>query len=115
MLYADDADIVSRSPEGLERMMTVIAITCLAFGLTVWAAKTEIMCPQQKYGGGVLFAINTAGLVYKQAIEVVYSGGVISADRNLSIEITRCFERAWACFQRYKMEMYVSSRMCAHG
>ena len=35
MLYADDAGIVSRSPEGLEKMMTVIVTACAAFGLTV--------------------------------------------------------------------------------
>ena len=33
-------------------------------------------------------------------------GGDITADRNLSIEITRRLQRAWACFQRYKMEIY---------
>ena len=42
----------------------------------------------------------------KQTIEFVYLGGVITADRNLSIEITRRLQRAWACFQRYKMEIY---------
>ena len=44
MLYADDAGIVSRSPEGLEKMMTAIVTACAAFGLTVSEAKTEIMC-----------------------------------------------------------------------
>ena len=44
MLYADDADIVSRSPEGLEKILTVIVTACAAFGLTVLEAKTEIMC-----------------------------------------------------------------------
>ena len=33
-------------------------------------------------------------------------GGAISADRDLGIEITRRLQRAWACFQRYKMEIY---------
>ena len=44
MLYADDAGIVSRSSEELEKMMTVIVIACSAFGLTVSEAKTDIMC-----------------------------------------------------------------------
>ena len=35
MLYADDAGIVSRSSEGLERMMMVIVTAWSAFGLTV--------------------------------------------------------------------------------
>ena len=48
MLYADDAGVASRSPEGLERMMKVIVSACAAFGLTVSEAKTEIMCLQTK-------------------------------------------------------------------
>ena len=36
----------------------------------------------------------------------MYLGGAISANRVLSIEITRRLQRAWACFQRYKMEIY---------
>ena len=106
MLYADDAGIVSRSSEGLERMMTVIVTACSSFGLTVSEAKTEIMCLETKGGGKVSFTINAAGQVYKQAIEFVYLGGAITADRDLSIEITRRLQRAWACFQRYKMEIY---------
>ena len=38
-LYADDAGIVSRSSEGLERMMAVIVYACSSFGLTVSEAK----------------------------------------------------------------------------
>ena len=48
MFYADDAGIVSRLPERLEKMMTVIVSACAAFGLTVSEAKTEIMCLQTK-------------------------------------------------------------------
>ena len=70
MLYADDAGIISRSSEGMERM-TVIVTACSAFGLTVSEAKTEIMCLQTKGGGKVSFTINAAGQVYNQAIEFV--------------------------------------------
>ena len=44
MLYADDACIVSRSPQGLAKMMEVIVEVCRAFALTVSAKKTDIMC-----------------------------------------------------------------------
>ena len=63
MLYAEDAGIVSRSPKGLERMITVIANACSAFGLMGFEAKTEIMCLQTKDGGKVSFTINAAGQV----------------------------------------------------
>ena len=100
MLYADDAGIVSRSSEGLERMMTVIVTACSSFGLTVSEAKTEKMCLEAKGGGKVSFTINAASQVYNQTIECVYLGGAITADRDLSIDITRRLQRAWACFQR---------------
>ena len=36
----------------------------------------------------------------------MYLGGAITADREFSIKITRRLQRAWACFQRYKMGIY---------
>ena len=106
MLYADHAGIVPRSSEGLERMMTVIVTACSSFGLTISDAKTEIMCRQTKGGGKVSFTPNAAGKVYKQTIERLYLGGAITADIGLSIEITRRVQRAWVCFQPYKMKIY---------
>ena len=67
MLYADDAGIVSRSSEGLERMVTVIVIAWSAFELTVSEAKTVMICLQAKGGGKVSFTIKAAGQVYKQS------------------------------------------------
>ena len=105
MLYADEAGIVSRSSERLERMMTVIVTSCSAFGTQVSKAKTEIICLQTKGGGKVSSTMNAVGHVYKQTIEFVYLGWDIAADKDLGIEITRCCQRALACFQRYKMEI----------
>ena len=48
MLYADDARVVSKSPEQLRKMRGVIAIVCAAFGLTVSEAKIEIVCLRTK-------------------------------------------------------------------
>ena len=74
MLYADDAGIVSRSPEGLERMMTAIVTAWSSFGLTVSDEKTEIMCLETKSGGKVSFTINAAGQVYKQSSLYTWAG-----------------------------------------
>ena len=41
MLYADDAGVVSRSQEGLTRMMTTIVQVFGAHGMTVSEKKTE--------------------------------------------------------------------------
>ena len=65
------------------------------------------MCLQTKGGGHVSFTVTAAGQAYKQTVEFVYLGGAISADWNLrSVEVTRRIQRAWACFGRYKMEIY---------
>ena len=48
VLYADDAGVVSRSPEQLRKVMGVIVVVCVAFGLTVSEAKTEIICLRAK-------------------------------------------------------------------
>ena len=55
----------------------------------------------QRRGEGVLH--NQCSRPGIQTIEFVYLGGAIIADRDLSIELTRRLQRAWACFQRYKM------------
>ena len=46
MLYADDAGTVSKSSEGLAKMMTVIVTVLEAAGLTVSEKKTETMLPR---------------------------------------------------------------------
>ena len=67
MLYADDAGTVSRSPDGIENMMTVIMTACSAFVLTVSEAKTETRCLHTKGGEYVPFTFNAAGQVYKRS------------------------------------------------
>ena len=61
MLYTDDTGIVSRSPEGLEKMITVIVTACAAFALTVSEATTEIMCLQMNGRGHVGFTVPATG------------------------------------------------------
>ena len=55
MLYADDTGIVSRSSEGLERMVTVIVTACLAFGLNGLRGQHGDHVPaDQTWGQGVV-------------------------------------------------------------
>ena len=48
MFYADDAGVVSQSPEQLMKMMGVFVAVFAAFGLTVSEAKTENICVRAK-------------------------------------------------------------------
>ena len=66
MLYADDAGVVSQSPEQLKKMMGVIVVVCAAFGLTVSEVNTEIMCLRAKGmpESTATFSVEAAGQVY---------------------------------------------------
>ncbi|MEP5351923.1 MAG: reverse transcriptase domain-containing protein, partial [Luteolibacter sp.] len=90
MLYADDAGIVSKSAEGLAKMMTVIVTVFEAAGLTVSEKKTETMLlqtPDQKTLAPPL-VIEAAGQRYKQTAQFLYLGGIIHENADLSLEST---------------------------
>ena len=77
MIYAYDAGVISQSPEKLRRVMGVIVVVGVAFGLTVSEAKTEIMCLRTK---GVphtttIFSVEAAGQVNNQKQEFLYLEG----------------------------------------
>ena len=106
MLCADDAGIVSRSSERAgedDDGDRDCLLGVRAYGLR---RESRDRVPANQRRGKVSFTINAAGQVYKQTIEFVHLGGAITADRDLNIEITRPLQRAWACFQRYKMDIY---------
>ena len=108
MLYADDAGVVSQSPEQLRKMMGVIVVVCAVFGLTVSETKTEIMCLRAK-GMSVstaTFSVEAAGQVYNQTNAFVYLGENINHKAELSIEVDRCVRNAWGSFRKYTLELY---------
>ena len=87
MLYADDAGIVSRSAEGLAKMMTVIVTVFEAAGLTV-SEKTLLRTPGQTSLAPPL-VIEAASQRYRQTNQFLYLGGVIHESADLSFEIER--------------------------
>ena len=106
MLYADDAGIVSRSPESLEKMMSIIVNVSGLFGLMVSEAKTEIMCMLEKGVEQRIFKVNAAGQVYKQTDTFVYLGGTIRQDGSMDAEIAGRVSRAKNCFRRNSQSVY---------
>ena len=103
MLYADNAGVVSRSPEQLRKTMDGIVVVCAVFGLTVSEAKTEIMCLRAKgmSESTAVFSVEAAGLVYNQTNEFVYLGGNVNHNADLSIEVDRRIS-----FRKYTLELY---------
>ena len=88
--------------------MGVILVVCVAFGLTVSAAKTEIMCLR---ANGTLestatFSVEEADQVYNQTNEFVYHGGNVNHNPDLSVEVDRRIRNAWCSFRKYTLELY---------
>ena len=108
MLYADDAGVVSQSPEQLKKMKGVIVVVCAAFGLTVSETKTEIMCLRANGmpESTATFSVEAAGQVHNQTNEFVYLGGNVNQNADLSIEVDRCVRNAECSFRKYTLELY---------
>ena len=116
MLYADDAGIVSRSPAGLARMMTVIVEVFGAFGLTVSEKKTETILmrtPEKAQQPGETptpplpaLEIAAAGQKYHQVHQFVYLGGLIPEDADITPDINRRTKLAWGCFRKFSTELF---------
>ena len=108
MLHADDAEVVSQSPEQPRKMMGVIVVVCAAFGLTASEAETEIMCLRAKGmpEPTATFSEEAAGQVYILTNEFVYFGGNVNHNAGLSTEVDRRIRNAWCSFRKYTLELY---------
>ena len=106
MLYADDACIVSRSPQGLAKMMEVIVEVCRAFALTVSAKKTETICMPPPRTPRAMVRIEAAEQIYKQVQSFTYLGGAVTETPDMSVEIARRTRACWICIRRYSRELY---------
>ena len=97
MLYADNVGVVAQSPEQLRKIMGEIVVVCAAFGLTASEAKTEIICLRAKGmpETTAISSVEAAGQVYSQTNELVYLGGDVNHNTDLSIEVDRRIRNAW--------------------
>ena len=82
MPYADDAGLVSKSAEGLAKMMAVIVTVFEAAGFTLSEKKKKTMLLRAL--NQVLptspLAVEAAGQRYIQAMLFLYLGGLIDAN-----------------------------------
>ena len=106
MLYADDACIVSRSPQGLAKMMEVIVEVCRAFALTVWAKKMKTMCKPPQRTPRTMVRVEAVGQIYKQVQSFTYLGGAVTETPDMSVEIARRTRACWMRIKRYSRELY---------
>ena len=95
MLYADDACISSRSPQGLAKVMEVIVEVCRALTLNVSAKKTETMCMPPPRTPRTMMRVKAAGKIYKKQIQsFTYIEGAVTETPDMSVEAGR---RTRAC------------------
>ena len=106
MLYAEDACIVSRSPQGLAKMMEVIVEVCRAFALTVSVKKTETTCMPPPRTPRTMVRIEAAGQIYKQVQSFTYLGGAVTETPDMSVEIARRTRACWTLIRGYSPELY---------
>ena len=119
MLYADDAGVVSGSPEGLAKVMTVIVTVFEAAGLTVSEKKilvkkmeTMLFRTPHQESHQEPYVVEAADQSYKQTNQFTYLGGVVDENANITPEIERRIRFSWACFKRYSRQLY--DRPTAH-
>ena len=79
-------------------------LVVLAYGIR---GKSRDQGPGKTKAGASVFHNQSNRLAIQTSNRVCVLGGDITADTDPSLEITRRLQRAWACFQRCKMEIYV--------
>ena len=89
-------------------MMTVIVTVFEAAGLTVSEKKTETMLlrtPNQEIRTSPL-VVDAAGQRYMQTMQFLYLAGLVDASADIMPEMKRRIRLAWACYNRFKRELY---------
>ena len=78
MPYADDACIVSLSPQELAKIMEVIVEVCRAFALPVSAKKTNTTYMPPPCEPWTIVRVEAAGQIYRQVQSFTYLGGAVA-------------------------------------
>ena len=106
ILYADDAEVVSQSPEQLRKMMGVIVVACAAFGLTVSEAKTDHVFMREGDAGVHRHIQRRGSAPGVQPERVCIPGGDVNHSADLPIEVDRRAHNASCTFRKYTLELY---------
>ena len=89
MLYVYGACIVSRSPQGLAKIMEAIVKVCGAFALTVSEQKTETMCIPPPRTPRTMVRVEAAERICKQVQSLTYLGDAVTETPGMSVVIVR--------------------------
>jgi hypothetical protein len=86
LAYADDIDIISRSPKSLQEATIALDRAAKRMGLEINQAKTKYMiCGYKKKYVENVFTVKN--MTFKKVNSFVYLGTLITSDNNISAEI----------------------------
>ena len=105
MLYASDACIVSRWPQGLAKIMEFIVEVCRVFALAVSAMKAETMFMPPPRTPRTIVQVQAAGQIYKQLHSFPYLRGAVTETPEVSVEIARRTRACWIRIRWYLREL----------
>ena len=108
MLYAVDAEIVSRSPQELAKRIEVIVEVCRAFVLTVSVKTIETRCMPPPRTPQTMMRVEAA---VQQMKSLTSLGSAIAETRDISVEIARRTRACWMRIRRYLRELYDQSKL----
>jgi hypothetical protein len=86
LAYADDTDIISRSPKSLQEATVALDRAARRMGLEINQAKTKyIICGSKKKCVYNVFKVKN--MTFEKVNSFVYLGTLITSDNNISAEI----------------------------
>ena len=108
MLYTVDVGVMCKSAEGLAKKMAVIVTIFEAAGLTASEKKTETMLLRTTDQTPRISPLvsEAAGQGYRQTTQFWWLGGLVDVSTDIMPETTRRVRLAWACYSRFKRELY---------
>ena len=103
ILFADDAEIVTDSPEKLQVIMDCFSEISSAYGQMISIVKSEVMFASNLNGK---FTIDVLGNSLKQVNEFRYLGSMESFDATCTLEIQTRIKKANASFHMHKAAIF---------
>ena len=110
LLFADDAAIVTHTPEDLQQLMSLFSKACDIFGLTISIKKTNILVQ----GDSAIPQITVNGQVLEIVDEFTYLGSTITSDLSLSKEINKRIAKAATTLSKLTKRVWENSSLTIH-
>lgn len=106
LLFADDAALVTSSPNGMQQLLTAFANASQRYGLSINIKKTEVLA-QHPHGamiGPARVILNGTPLV--EVEKFTYLGSTVANDGSIDAEISRRIQSAASAFGKMRSKLW---------